>query len=214
VSAVAAEESFERGRAADPVFVLRELEVVREIYDSENSHEFFEKQLDRLLEAGVRYIVIEPGRLGDETSRWLSVGGLLHRAAVDVGLVSLIAGKRPFPHLGSKCTIYILTFVCPIAGVLWPDRPVVCVPLAAVSVLAAGLYTLSWHPDPCCQYQVERDARALAELSRKYPSVNSSPTTILVRREALRTQRNLIHWSVALAAAAFSSFRLYKGHCC
>jgi Mitochondrial morphogenesis regulator len=182
---------------------------VREIYDSENSHECFEKQLDRLLEAGVRYIVIEPGRLGDETSRWLSVGGWLHRTAVNVGLVSLIAGNISLELNSTDSNVKMKS-----SGVLWPDRPVVCVPLASVSALAVGLYTLSWHPDPCCQYQVERDSRALAELTRRYPSVNSAPTTILVRREALRTQRHLIHWSVALVAAAFSSFRLYKAHCC
>jgi hypothetical protein len=64
------------------------------VYDSENAHDIFEKQLDRLLEAGVNVIVIEPSRLGDETARWLSVGRCLHYTSVCSGLGAVVAGKH------------------------------------------------------------------------------------------------------------------------
>ncbi|XP_059481076.1 transmembrane protein 11 homolog, mitochondrial isoform X2 [Neocloeon triangulifer] len=177
---------------------MLDLEVVREIYDSENSHEYFEQQLDLLLEAGVKYIVIEPKRLGDETARWLSVGNILHKLSLNLGLGAIIA------------------------GVLWPDRPVVCVPLASLSLLSTSLYTVSWHFDPCCQYQVEKDKNILFDINQRYPIYEWSrqnllgPVKVLVRREALQRQRQFVHWTVCLAAVAFSGFRLYKAlsGCC
>lgn len=66
--------------------------VIREIYDSEYAHQGFAMELERALDAGCRYIVIEPSQLGEETARWISVGNCLHKTAVVSGLGSLITG--------------------------------------------------------------------------------------------------------------------------
>lgn len=97
-------------------------------------------------------------------------------------------------------------------GFVWNDRPLFCCPFASLSLLSAGLYTLSWHFDPCCQYQVERDPAALTELARRYPRATAGPSVVLVRRESLRRQRQVVHWSVSLAAATLCLFRLYAAY--
>lgn len=104
--------------------------IIREVYESTNAHERFEAELDKALEAKVDYIIIEPPRLGDETERWITVGNCLHKTAVVSGVASLIS------------------------SLLWRDRPVIAAPMCAVSLFCAGLYTVSWNYDPCCQYQV------------------------------------------------------------
>lgn len=106
-------------------------QVIREVYDGDD-HDTFENELEKALEAKVKYIIIEPQRLGDETARWIRVGNCLHKTAVASGLASIAC------------------------GVIMPDRPVFSAPLCAISIFCTGLYTVSWNVDYCCQYQVCR----------------------------------------------------------
>lgn len=66
--------------------------IIREVYDSENSHETFEYELERALESECSLIVIEPTKLGDETSRWIAVGNCLHKTASLAGLGAIVTG--------------------------------------------------------------------------------------------------------------------------
>lgn len=104
-------------------------QVIREVYEGDE-HETFENELEKALEAKVKYIIIEPQRLGDETARWIRVGNCLHKTAVVSGLASIVCGA------------------------IMPERPVFSAPLCAISIFCTGLYTISWNVDCCCQYQV------------------------------------------------------------
>lgn len=106
------------------------IQVIREVYEGDE-HDTFEAELEKALEAKINYIIIEPQRLGDETSRWITVGNCLHKTAVTTGIASIICGS------------------------LWPDRPVFSSPLCAISIFCTGLYSISWNVDYCCQYQVK-----------------------------------------------------------
>lgn len=66
--------------------------IIREVYDSENAHETFEYELERALESECSLIVIEPSKLGDETSRWIAVGNCLHKTAALSGLAAIVTG--------------------------------------------------------------------------------------------------------------------------
>lgn len=160
--------------------------IIREVYNSKNSLEKFEQDLDRALEDGCEVIVIEPNRLGDETSRWIAVGNCLHKTACLSGLGSL----------GS--------------AMIWPDKPYICTPLCAMSVLCSGVYTLAWQFDPCVAYQVETN---VGRLLPKYPELknfqqnDSMSPVILVRSD--NTRKSLLHTSVSLLAAVVCIWRLY-----
>lgn len=155
---------------------------IREVYDSGNAHESFEAELDKGLEAKVDYIIIEPTRLGDETSRWITVGNCLHKTAVVTGLASIIS------------------------GVLWQERPVFSAPLCAVSVFCTGLYTVSWNYDPCCQYQVVRDITKLKNL----PLADVSSPVVLGYSDNSKTK--YFHRGVTLLSAAFCAWQIYKAY--
>lgn len=66
--------------------------IIREVYDSDNSQEMFEQELDNALEAGYKYIIIEPTQLADETVRWINVGNFLSKTAIVSGVISLGTG--------------------------------------------------------------------------------------------------------------------------
>lgn len=67
--------------------------LIREIYDGENAMDTFIAELDRALISQYDYIIIEPSKLGDETSRWINVGNCLHQTAVLTGLASVASSK-------------------------------------------------------------------------------------------------------------------------
>ncbi|KAJ4434786.1 hypothetical protein ANN_23357 [Periplaneta americana] len=159
--------------------------VIREVYDSENAYETFELELERALEAGCSIIVVEPSKLGDETARWIAVGNCLHKTAVLSGIGAIAI------------------------GLVWTDRPYVCTPLGALSLLCTGLYTISWQFDPCVQYQVERDPRRLSKFPLLGVLASASPV-VLVRRD--NSRRKILHTSVSLIAAAFCAWRLYDAY--
>lgn len=156
--------------------------IIREIYEHENAHEDFELELEKALEEEVRTIVIEPSKLGDETSRWISVGNCLHKTSVLAGLGSIIA------HF------------------TWPERGMVMLPLGFVSVVCAGVYAVSWQFDPCCKYQVESDARKLQRL----PLLNltSSTPVVLVRRDD--TRRKFLQNTICLIATSLCGWKIYQ----
>lgn len=107
-------------------------QVIREVYEGDESCETFENELEKALEAKVKYIIIEPQLLGDETALWIRVGNCLHKTAVVSGLASIVCAA------------------------IMPDRPVFSAPLNAISIFCTGLYTISWNVDYCCQYQVRK----------------------------------------------------------
>lgn len=68
--------------------------MIREIYDGENAHEKFLSDLDQALFEKVDYIIVEPNKVGDETSRWIMVGNCLHKTSVVSGLASVVSGEN------------------------------------------------------------------------------------------------------------------------
>ncbi|PSN41083.1 Transmembrane protein 11 [Blattella germanica] len=162
-----------------------QIAIIREVYDSENAHETFELELERALDAGCSIIVVEPSRLGDETARWIAVGNCLHKTAVLSGLGAIVT------------------------GFVWTERPYVCTPLGALSLLCTGLYTVAWQLDPCVQYQVERDPRKLVKFPLLGALTSASPV-VLVRRD--NSRRKILHTSVSLIATAFCVWRLYDAY--
>ncbi len=156
--------------------------VIPEIYENDNATEYFENVLERALEEKLRTIVIEPSKLGDETARWIYVGNCLHKTSVLSGLG------------------------CLTAGAVWPDRGLVFLPMGFVSVICAGVYTVSWQFDPCCKYQVEYDTAKLQRLPLH--NLASSSPVVLVRKEDFR--RKVLHTTVSLAALSYCAWRLYQ----
>lgn len=156
--------------------------VIQEVYDGEYSPELFENELERALYVGVSTIIIEPARLGEETSRWIIFGNCLHKTAVLSGFGSVLS------------------------GFIWPDKLYLCCPLGAISFFCAGLYTVSWQSDPCCKYQVENDVEKIRRLRLK--EVVSGAPVVLVRRDD--TRRKILHSSLALVAVSTCLWRLYK----
>lgn len=72
--------------------------LIREIYDGENAYENFIADLDRALIEKYDYIIVEPSKLSDETSRWIMVGNCLHKTAVLSGLASILSGAMLFQN--------------------------------------------------------------------------------------------------------------------
>ncbi|XP_076345310.1 transmembrane protein 11, mitochondrial-like [Tachypleus tridentatus] len=162
-------ESFEEQRE---YLDIPDTAIVREIYDEENSHEAFENELEKALEAGCSTIIIKPSRLGDETARWIAVGNCLHKTAVFAGFGSIV----------SAC--------------VWPSRLYISCPLGAISLLTAGLYTVAWQFDPCCKYQLEKIPESLSRLPLH--TLTSATPVVLVRRDD--TRRRIIHTLTTLTA--------------
>lgn len=158
--------------------------VIQEVYDGEYSPELFENELERALHIGVSTIIIEPNRLGEETSRWIALGNCLHKTAVGAGFGSLLS------------------------NFIWPDKLYLSCPFAAISCFCAGLYTVSWQTDPCCKYQVENDAEKIKKL--RLDEVTSGLPVVLIRRDD--TTRKILHSSFALLATGTCLWRFYKSY--
>ena len=52
----------------------------------------FTNQYFIIVQVGCRTIIIEPTKLGDETSRWISIGNLLHKVALMSGFGAFAIG--------------------------------------------------------------------------------------------------------------------------
>ncbi|XP_008551274.1 transmembrane protein 11 homolog, mitochondrial [Microplitis demolitor] len=157
--------------------------IIREVYDGANAHETFEYELERALEAKCNLIVIEPSKLGDETSRWITVGNCLHKTASISGLTAIVT------------------------GVLWGDKPYICSTFGITAFITCGLYTVSWQFDPCCQYQVETDTSKLPHVELLAILGPCSPT-FLVRKDDKR--RRILHGTITIAAMSICAWRLYQ----
>ncbi|KAG7196510.1 hypothetical protein KM043_018519 [Ampulex compressa] len=155
--------------------------IIKEVYDNENAHETFENELERALESECSLIVIEPLKLGDETSRWIAVGNCLHKTAALAGFAAVTT------------------------GLIWGDRPYICGSLGFISVISCGLYTVAWQFDPCCQYQVETDTSKLPHVELLAVLGPSSPT-FLVRKDDRR--RRILHTTITLLAFSISAWRI------
>ena len=75
---------------------------IREIYESDNAHNHFISELDRGLYEEAEYIIIEPTKLGDETSRWIKAGNCLHKTAMLSGLATIASSNYLTPFLYSE----------------------------------------------------------------------------------------------------------------
>lgn len=156
-----------------------ETRVIREVYSDESSAETFEFELECALEAGVHYIVIEPTKLGEETSRWIKVGNCLHKTSVLAGLCSLV-----LPHLLSEH---------------FQSDLIIGVPAGLLSIGCASLYGISWQFDPCCKYQVTVNSRELSKLNVQNLT-NSSPV-VLVKKDDF--YRKWLHTSIGVLCGVF-----------
>ncbi|XP_045472674.1 transmembrane protein 11-A, mitochondrial [Harmonia axyridis] len=157
--------------------------VIREVYDSEYSHQGFSIELEKALHAKCSVIVIEPTQLGDETARWITFGNYIHKTAVISGLSSHVI------------------------GLAWPESIILQGSLCTASLLMTALYTASWQFDHCVKYQVERDRSKLARLPILGVLTTTTPV-VLVRKED--TRRKILHCTVSLTAAAFCIYKLYN----
>ena len=160
--------------------------VIREAF---GEVEYLEEQLEDALEDQVTFIVIEPERIGNETTKWIQMGNFLHKAGVLSGLT------------------------CLATGVLFPQRykNYFCIPLGIVSLSSVTLYSVSWQFDPCCKYQVENDTRTLEKLQLE--NLTSSSVVVLKRRDD--KYRKKLHNFVAILVVGFFSWKVYKlySHC-
>lgn len=70
------------------------VQLIREIYETDNAHEHFISELDKALISKADYIIIEPSKLGDETGRWIMVGNCLNKTAIVSGVASIASGTK------------------------------------------------------------------------------------------------------------------------
>jgi len=125
-------------------------------------------------------IVIEPSRLGRETAQWLAIGAGLRRSALLTCSLSMLAAAL--------------------------RRDGACLLCAAATGMMATVYAVSWRPDPCSKYRVERNSRQLQRLPLR--DVACTTPVVLVRREHSRL-RHSIYGSVALATLGVCAWRMY-----
>lgn len=100
------------------------------MYEDQDSYEKFIAELDKALDEHYETIIIEPAKVGDETSRWIRVGNCLHKTAMISGLAAVASGFIWPKNLHSMCTC------------------------AAISTFCSSIYWISWSYDPCVKYQV------------------------------------------------------------
>lgn len=100
------------------------------MYEDQDSYEKFIAELDKALDEHYETIIIEPAKVGDETSRWIRVGNCLHKTAMLSGLASVAS------------------------GIIWPKNLHSMCACAAISTFCSSIYWISWSYDPCVKYQV------------------------------------------------------------
>jgi len=176
--------------------------VVREVYDSDNSEDMFRMELERALEVGCRTIIIEPSRLAMETRRWIVAGEYIRTT-------SAVAG----------CATFVIDFVVAV-------HPMYLVfPLGLASSFCLALHSISWSPDPCSAYAVERRRQKLtpsARVAREFSSAsgesgeplkNKTATTaagpvVLAKREGVKGRKSPVLTVIAVSALAYALWRI------
>jgi len=151
--------------------------VIREVYDGINSQDRFECELESALEEKVDYIVIEPSKLGEETSRWIRVGNCLHKTAVISGLASIVLPQF-LPDPNGLLAVFTR------------------LPTSLISISCVTLYGISWQFDPCCKYQVTLNSRELSKLNIQNLT-NASPVVLVQRDDKYR---KTLHNVIAIAS--------------
>ncbi|XP_050075687.1 transmembrane protein 11 homolog, mitochondrial isoform X1 [Anopheles maculipalpis] len=159
--------------------------VIREVYEGENAHEMFQSDLNKALFDKVRFIVIEPTRLGEETERWIAVGNCLHKTS----LVSSAASIAISLIWRERLTIYSASF-------------------CAVSMFCTSLYAICWTCDPCVEYQVERKQRNLMKIP--VPEGASSPVVLVHTGNRLATYSHRIMTALATSVCVWTVYRALK----
>lgn len=159
--------------------------VIREVYEGENAHEMFQADLNKALFDKVRFIIIEPTRLGEETERWIAVGNCLHKTALISGAASIAIGAV----WREKLTIYSASF---------------CI----VSMFCTSLYAICWNCDPCVEYQVERKQRNLLKIP--VPEGASSPVVLVHTGNRFATISHRIVTVLATSVCVWSVYRAFK----
>jgi len=174
--------------------------LIREIYDGENAHDNFISDLDRALIEKYDYIIIEPAKVADETSRWIMVGNCLHKTAVLSGLASIGSGKRASIFLQSCSNISLFC-----KGFAWPNNITFSSSFGIVSLFCTTLYTISWSTDPCVHYQIERDSKKLP----KFSNLNEFTSPVVLKFKS-NTKTKYLHRMITSLAVGFVAYRIYE----
>ncbi|XP_029652167.1 transmembrane protein 11-B, mitochondrial [Octopus sinensis] len=143
---------------AEPVFSVSGDAVMfrGEELGSPSDREKREIQLDHLLYAKAKAIIIRVKSLGEDTRWWISLGHWFQNTAVISGLG------------------------CAITYEIWPQNSLLICSWGLLSLLAGGIHALSWQTDPCSAYEVETNAEHLRTLLADSDVQNSTVTSVAV----------------------------------
>lgn len=147
--------------------------------DSDLTDEDVEHELERAFEEEAELIIIEPKYLGDEVSRWITLGNFLHKASVISGI--LCFGFQRFDK----------------------ERYYLIVGLGTISSLFAISYAVCWKNDPCCRFQV---AEQVPDLEHMVTSLSTANPVVLVRKNDHR--RKVLHNVVATLSGIVCATKL------
>ena len=163
---------------------LPEFAIIRHLSECEDEEEeFLEEQLEDALDDRLQYIVIEPEKIGNETTKWIQIGNFLHKTGVLSGVGSIITGLT-FPQ---KCKNYF------------------CIPMGIVSLTCISLYNISWQYDPCCKYQVEHDIRTLEKLE-----IENLKSSVVVLKRRDDKYRKRLHNIVGILVVGLFTWKVYE----
>ena len=151
--------------------------------DEDEEDEFLEEQLEDALDDKLQYIIIEPERIGNETTKWIQLGNFLHKTGVLTGLSSFIVGIT-FPRR---------------------YRNYIYIPVGIISLTCVSLYNISWQYDPCCKYQVENDTRTLEKLE-----IDNLKSSVVVLKRRDDKYRKRLHNIVGTLVICLFTWRVYK----
>ena len=88
------------------------------------------------------------------------------------------------------------------------DKLYIVLPLGSASVICAGVYMVSWQPDPCCKYQVESDYSRMDRLPLH--KLSSTSPIVLVRKDDKR--RRILHNTLAFLSLAMCCWKVYRSY--
>lgn len=162
--------------------------IIRDVMSEDlRSGEILEEQLESAFESRVPHIIIEPALIGDEVSKWITVGNFLHKTSVISGFLSLLT-----------------PLLCPTKY-----RHHISLPFSGINLLCMTLYNVSWQHDPCCKYQIEGNTDQLEHLQLQ--TLTSTSPVILVRRDDKYRKRMHNMFAVCVAGCiGWTIFSYYK----
>ena len=162
-----------------------EFVVIRALTEDEDDDEFLEEQLEDALDDEYQFIIIEPERIGNETTKWIQMGNFLHKSGVITGLGSIFVGIA-FPQR---------------------YRSYFYIPVGIASLTCISLYNISWQYDPCCKYQVEYDTRTLERLE-----IDNLKSSVVVLKRRDDKYRKRLHNVVGALVLCLFTWRVYKSY--